>query len=123
MTKMDEIWKKIEEGHATEDELKRADDFLCGMEADLSSKIDEWERAEVAATHHQRTIWLKRAVAAAASLLLIVSVSLWYYHDEDFVAVETQKDTYDDPNEAAAETERALLKFSESINKAISYNP
>ena len=68
-----------------------------------------------------RTIPMQRWIAIAASLLLLVSVALVvnYRYERQHYAQQQPKDTFDNPEDAAAETQRALLKFSETINKAI----
>ena len=66
---------------------------------------------------------MQHAAAAAAILLLLFSIALWQEHsDTPSEAAIAQKDTFDNPEEAAAEAENALLKFSEAINKATCYN-
>ena len=65
------------------------------------------------------------AVATAACLILLFTVALWFDHSPNSIAtatVTTQKDSYDNPEEAAAEAELVLMKFSQVINKATCYN-
>ena len=123
MRDTDDILRRIANNEATEEEMRMADEYLQNLSQRLSSQIDDWEKKEVASGSHQpRRVWLRTALAAAASLLLLFSVALWFGHPDDTTAAMTQKDSFDNPEEAAAEAEQALLKFSEVINKATCYN-
>ena len=125
MKQIDEILQRVEQGKATDEELKMADQYLGEMEQRLSSQIDEWACQEHKSDRQHPRVWLRHVIAAAACLLLLASVTVWYNNRQekkDAVAVATEKDTFDNPEEAAAETERALLVFSGAINKAIDYN-
>lgn len=123
MKQIDEILQRVEQGKATDEELREADQFLDEMEQKLSSQIDEWEGQEQKSKRQQSRVWLRHVVATAACLLLLVSATIWYTNSQkkdDVVATVTEKDTFDNPEDAALATERALLKFSGAINKAIS---
>ena len=120
---MDEILRHIDEGKATPEEQIEAEAFLRGMEERLSSRIDRWDAEEKTPRRHAKTAWIRRTIAAAACIAIIFSVTHLVRHSQTTIAdVQTQKDTYDNPEEAAAEAEWALTKFSETINKAVSYN-
>ena len=120
----DIILQKIAEGKATQEELEMADLMMDEMEQRLSTQIDKWEESEKPSIHHAHVVWMRRVATAAACLILIFSVTYFagHYHQDTLAVEETQKDTFDNPEEAAKETEKALLKFSETINKAICYN-
>ena len=124
MRETDDILRRVANNEATEEEMKVADEYLQSLSQRLSSKIDDWEKEEVDTCSHQsRRIWLRTALAAAACLLLLFSVALWFDHPDDTTAAAmVQKDSFNNPEEAAAEAEKALLKFSEVINKATCYN-
>ena len=124
MRDTDDILKRIANNEATEEEMRMADEYLQNLSQRLSSQIDGWEKEEVGSGSHQsRRVWLRTALAAAASLLLLFSVALWFERPDDTTtAAMTQKDSFDNPEDAAAEAEQALLKFSEVINKATCYN-
>ena len=124
MRDTDDILKRIANNEATEEEMRMADEYLQNLSQRLSSQIAGWEKEEVGSGSHQsRRVWLRTALAAAASLLLLFSVALWFERPDDTTtAAMTQKDSFDNPEEAAAEAEQALLKFSEVINKATCYN-
>lgn len=119
---IDEILRRIEAGEATDDEMRMADQHLSAMEERLSSQIDDWASQEQKSKRQQRKVWLRHAMAAAACLLLLVSVTVWFTNNQQKdskVTMVTEKDTFDNPEDAAAETERALVLFSGAINKAI----
>ena len=124
MRETDDILRRVANNEATEEEMKTAEDYLRALDQKLSLQIDAWERAETRTiSRPSRRAWLHTAVAAAACLLLIFSVALWFDHPYNTTATATmQKDSYDNPEEAAAEAEQALWKFSEVINKATCYN-
>ena len=122
MKQIDEILQRVEQGKATDEELRKADQYLDEMEQRLSSQIDEWADQEHKSGRHHQKVWLRHMVAAAACLMLLVSVTVWYTNKQEkgrAIAIATEKDTFDNPEDAAAETERALLVFSGAINKAI----
>ena len=119
---INEILRRIEAGEATDDELRMAEQHLSAMEDRLSSQIDDWASQEQKSRRQRRRVWLRHAMAAAACLLLLVSAIVWYTNNQQEgtkVTMVTEKDTFDNPEDAAAETERALMVFSEAINKAI----
>lgn len=119
---IDEILRRIEAGKATDNEMRMADQHLSTMEERLSSQIDDWASQEQKSKRQQRKVWLRHAMAAAACLLLLVSVTVWFTNNQQKdskVTMVTEKDTFDNPEDAAAETERALVLFSGAINKAI----
>ena len=124
MRETDKILRRVANNEATEEEMKKAEDYLHALDQKLSLQIDAWEKEEYK-THSRtpRTVWLRTAVAAAACLILIFSVTLWFNHSYNSTATAImQKDSYDNPEEAAAEAEQALMKFSLVINKATCYN-
>ena len=122
MKQIDEILRRIKADEATDDELRMAEQHLSAMEERLSSQIDEWASHEQKSIQKRRRAWLRQAMTAAACLLLLVSVTVWYtnnQHKDSQLTSVTEKDTFDNPEDAAAETERARLLFSGAINKAI----
>ena len=124
MSEIDDILKRVANNEATEEEMKKAEDYLQAFEQKLSLQIDAWEKAEDKPFgKRQHRVWLHTAVAAAACLILLFSVALWMDHSSDTTATATlKKDSFDNPEEAAVEAEQALMKFSLVINKATSYN-
>ena len=124
MSEIDDILKRVANNEATEEEMKKAEDYLQALEQKLSLQIDAWEKAEDKPFgKRQHRVWLHTVVAAAACLILLFSVALWMDHSSETTATATlQKDSFDNPEEAAVEAEQALMKFSLVINKATSYN-
>lgn len=124
MSEIDDILKRVANNKATEEEMKKAEDYLQAFDQKLSLQIDAWEKAEDKPFgKRQHRVWLHTVVAAAACLILLFSVALWMDHSSDTTATATlQKDSFDNPEEAAVEAEQALMKFSLVINKATSYN-
>ncbi len=124
MRETDDILRRIANNEATEEEMRVADEYLHHLSQRLSSQIDAWEKEENTSRSHQsRRVWLRTSLAAAACLLLLFSITLWFEHpDKTTATAVVQKDTFDNPEEAATEAEQALLKFSEVINKATCYN-
>ncbi len=122
MKQIDEILRRIKADEATDDELSMAEQHLSAMEERLSLQIDDWESHEQQSRQKRRIAWLRHAVATAACLLLLVSVTVWFTHnqqEDSKLTTVTEKDTFDNPQDAAAETERALMLFSGVINRAI----
>lgn len=118
-----DILRRIEKGEATEEEMKVAEDYFQGLSQRLSTQVDEWDAAEAPSPKRSQRVWLYRAIAAAACVLFVFAATRWYEQPlTPTVVAETQKDTFDNPDQAAQETEKALLKFSEAINKATCYN-
>ncbi len=125
MGKIEDILRRVENNEATDEEMTMAEEHLRGFEQRLSSQVDVWEASEASASAPRRVRmgWMQHAAAAAAILLLLFSIALWQEHsDTPSETAMAQKDTFDNPEEAAAEAETALLKFSEAINKATCYN-
>ena len=118
---LDFLLQQIEQGTASEEQMAQADALLTQMEKRMERQIDGWNTIERTTHRRARTVSLKWIAGIAASLLLLVSVALVvnYRYERQHYAQQQPKDTFDNPEDAAAETQRALLKFSETINKAI----
>ena len=62
----------------------------------------------------------KLTSAAAIALVLVAGATAWFTAgDTKDVAATPKRDTYTDPRDSYAETQRALLLFSNSINKGL----
>ena len=84
-----------------------------GLEERLSKQIDQWSMQErfTQKTFSRRALqWIG---SIAASLLILFSIG-WYFH-----APQPRKDTCATPEEAYAHAEKALVMFSEALNKGI----
>lgn len=89
-----------------------------GLEQRLSRQIDSWNRVEKTANRRTRTVGLRWIAGIAASLLLF-AIGLLVDRQQKQAQYAVQQDTFDDPRDAYAETQKALRKFSESINKGL----
>ncbi len=89
-----------------------------GMEGCLSRQISQWNNIEVATQRTIRHINLRWVVGIAASLLLLFATGAIVYQNENN-SPQTEQDTYTNAKDAYAETSKALMKFSKSLNKGI----
>ena len=90
----------------------QASDAPEGMEERLGNLIDQWELSEQKTQKKRRIFHLQWIGSIAASLLLVIGISL-YLHEPQ------RKDTCATPEEAYAHAEKALVMFSEALNKGI----
>ena len=89
-----------------------------GMEGHLSRQISQWNNIEVATQRTIRHINLRWVVGIAASLLLLFATGAIVYQNENN-SPQTEQDTYTNAKDAYAETSKALMQFSKSLNKGI----
>lgn len=92
---------------------------IDGLEQRLSRQIDSWNRVEKTAGRHARTVGLRWITGIAASLLLLFAIGLLVDRQQKQAQYAAQQDTFDDPRDAYAETQKALMMFSKSINKGL----
>lgn len=92
---------------------------IDGLEQRLSRQIDGWNRVEKTANRRTRTIVLRWIAGMAASLLLLFAIGLLVDRQQKQAQYAVQQDTFDDPRDAYAETQKALMMFSKSINKGL----
>lgn len=88
------------------------------LENSLERQIDAWNKVEKNFSRKARRISLRWMVGAAAGILLLIGIGLYVSQSQD----EPQyalTDTYDNPEDAYAETQKALVLFSERLNKGI----
>lgn len=85
----------------------------------LSRQIDGWNTVEKTSMRAARRIDLRWLGGIAASMLLMVSLGLYLNNRQEEESPITMQDTFSDPRDAAAETQRALMKFSASLNKGL----
>ena len=90
-----------------------------GLEQRLSRQIDSWNRVEKTANRRSRTVGLRWMAGIAASLLLLFTIGLLVDRQQKQAQYAVQQDTFDDPRDAYAETQKALMMFSKSINKGL----
>ncbi len=135
---------KFYDGKATEEEELRLMDFFAGndvppelqeekeffteyfrlgeaMPGDLrlESRIDAWNIVERNSTRKVVGKSLRWAVGIAASLLLLISLGVFLNQQEDANSFALQEDTYTNPEDAYKETRKALMLFSENLNKGL----
>ena len=90
----------------------------AGMEERLSRQISQWNTLEVTNRRAIRHINLRWVVGIAASLLLLFAAGAIVYQNENKFP-QTEQDTYTNAKDAYAETSKALMKFSKTLNKGI----
>lgn len=90
----------------------------AGMEERLSRQISQWNILEITTRHTIRHINLRWVVGIAACLLLLFAAGAIVYQNEG-KSPQTEQDTYTNTTDAYAETSRALMKFSKSLNRGI----
>ena len=90
----------------------QASDTPEGMEERLGNLIDQWELSEQKTQKKRHIFHLQWIGSIAASLLLVIGISLYQQEPQ-------RKDTCATPEEAYAHAEKALIMFSEALNKGI----
>ena len=90
----------------------------AGMEERLSRQINQWNTLEVTNRRAIRHINLRWVVGIAASLLLLFAAGAIVYQNEN-KSPQTEQDPYNNAKDAYAETSKALMKFSKTLNKGI----
>ena len=92
-----------------------------GVEERLSAKIDEWALAEQV---KKQPRWAVRKVvrdlSVAASLVLCLGIG-WYSLQEREPENVALQDSYQNPEEAYAEAEKALNLLAYNLNKGMSH--
>lgn len=91
-----------------------------GMEQRLNDMIDRWDRAEKQShkmRRQTRIVRIKWIGGIAASLLILFSVGTYIYTQETEYVVP--QDTCATPEEAYAQTQKALVLLSSSLNKGV----
>lgn len=96
--------------------LAAADDKIEvpeGLEQRLSQAIDSWQEAG----RRFRLLTFRRSFSIAASVALLVGVGVMLFNTS--ARTSTPVDTYTNPMEAYAETQRVLTIFSNTIDKSM----
>ncbi|MCR5077212.1 MAG: hypothetical protein K6A82_04140 [Prevotella sp.] len=89
-----------------------------GLESRLERQVSQWNTIETATRRNARHAGLRWVVGIAASLLLLTTIGTIAYHRQD-TSKMSQEDTYTNTQDAYAETSRALIKFSKTLNRGI----
>ena len=85
----------------------------------IEHQIDSWNIVEKTIKRHARTISMRWISSIAASVVLIISVAVFINSRANQREYAFQEDTYDNPQDAYAETQRALKFFSSKMNKGL----
>lgn len=88
------------------------------LEERLGKQIDSWNSVEKNVTRNTRTATLKWIGGVAAAILLLFTVGM-VLNDRQDGQQYSQKDTYDNAEDAYAQTQKALLEMSESLNMGL----
>ncbi|MFC2312823.1 MAG: hypothetical protein ACFNLR_02185 [Prevotella denticola] len=87
-----------------------------GLEDRLSRQVSQWNTIETSLRRDVRHSSLRWIVGIAASLLLLFAAGTIVHQHEN---TSSAQDTYTNAKDAYAETSRALMKFSKTLNKGI----
>lgn len=90
-----------------------------GLERRMERSIEEWGRVEHHAGNRARTTTIRWVAGMAACFALVFSMGTALNIREDKQANYAATDTYDNPQDAYQETQRALRTFSLAINKGL----
>lgn len=93
-------------------------DDYANLNEILLRNIDQWDMVEKASDRKAKTVSLRWIAGIAASFLIILSFS-FYINNYYQKAEQAKQNTYDNPKDAYAETQRALMKFSLSLNNGL----
>lgn len=100
------------------DSLLSGTDIPKGLEERLSRQIDSWNSVERSFMRNTRTATLKWIGSVAAAILLLFTIGM-VLNDRQDEQQYSQKDTYDNAEDAYAQTQKALLEMSESLNMGL----
>ena len=93
-----------------------------GFEGRIEHAVDSWNAIEKQSLRRSRLVVLRAAAAAAVAVVLAGGATVAYNHHQhaaELAARPSHTDTYTDPRDAYAETQRALVLFSRSINRGL----
>ncbi|HEY9551410.1 MAG TPA: hypothetical protein VIQ97_03895 [Prevotella sp.] len=90
-----------------------------GFEQRMERQVDSWNMLEKSSTRRARTAVLRWISGIAASVAVLFSVVWMVNSVSDSKEYAVQQETYDNPQDAYAETQRALKLFSAKMNKGL----
>lgn len=90
-----------------------------GLEQRLSRQIDQWNIIEKKTERSTRTVVMRRVIGVAASIALVAGVGFMALQKPDAAQFANEEETFNDPEAASMKAEKALAKFSHSINKGL----
>ena len=108
MNKDKDLLERFLSAETNEEEERQLQEFFDknapkGLEERLSRQIDGWNRVEKTTQRRGRTVLMRWISGVAASLLILFGIAFMAYrHTEQ-------------------QTERALVAFSETLNKGLSF--
>lgn len=86
----------------------------------LSRQVDQWNAVEKSSGSRARRMSLRVVGMVAASLLLLFSLGMYLNNRQGQPAMMVeQRDTFNNPEDAAAAAGKALAKFSSALNKGL----
>lgn len=89
-----------------------------GLEHRISRQIDSWNMVEKGSFRKARVSGIRWIADVAACMLILFSAGMMLHDDGDRQHAQWH-DTYDNTEDAYAQTQKALLKMSASINKGL----
>ncbi|MBQ6652791.1 MAG: hypothetical protein IJM81_05275 [Prevotella sp.] len=110
---------EAETSELEEQRLSQLFDRPMLLEQRLARQIDRWNQIEKKTERRARAVMFRWIGGVAASLLLLFGIVFMTRQQQETRAWAYYEDTYDNPEDAAAETERALVKFSTALNKGL----
>lgn len=90
-----------------------------GLEWRLERQIDAWNKIDKTATRKAKKVRFVWVTGVAASLLLLFTIGWFVKNATDQHQYTQQQYTIDNPQDAYATTQKALVKFSDCINKGL----
>ena len=137
------------DGQTTEEEERRIKDYFASVEVDdslaeyapyfsamsdndmydesdaadierrMEQQIDSWNKVEKRSSRNARHLSMKWITGIAAMMAIVFTIAYATIRENRTLAVATPQDTFDNPEDAYREAERALVTFSEAINKGL----
>lgn len=137
------------DGKTTEEEERRIKDFFDSADADeslagyapyfsamsgddvydesdaadierrMGQKIDSWDKVEKHTNRNARHLSIKWITGIAAMMAVVFTIAYATIRENRTLTVATPQDTFDNPEDAYREAERALVTFSEAINNGL----
>lgn len=89
------------------------------FEKRIEHQIDNWNMVEKTVNRRTRTLSLHWISGVAAAIALIFSATVFVNNRTNEQEYTVQKDTYNNPKDAYAQTQRALKLFSAKMNKGL----
>ena len=138
----EKLLERFYNGITDETEEKRLTEYFCSNEVDkqlreegeiflalqqnksieipFERQINQWNTIESTARKTARKANLRWTIGICASILLLIGVGIFIDKNGNSQLSDTEKlDTFDNPEDAYATANKALTKFSVSINKGL----